>query len=82
VSKKKRGPRKKIVEPLFITKTEIAAHMGIGNIGTIDAWIAEGTFPPPHGRPGRRFAIWLRKHWDAYVETGEWPREAWPKWRR
>lgn len=77
-AKKKRGPRKK-PEPLFITKTEIAAHMGIGNLGTIDGWIAEGSFPPPHSRPGERFAVWLRKHWASYVETGSWPASAWPK---
>jgi predicted DNA-binding transcriptional regulator AlpA len=79
VSKKKRGPGKR-VEPVFVTKSQCAQMMGVGNTATIDAWIAEGTFPPPHSRPGRRFAIWLRKHGEAYVETGEWPREAWPKW--
>lgn len=30
-AKKKRGPRKK-VEPVFITKTEIGQHLGIGNL--------------------------------------------------
>jgi predicted DNA-binding transcriptional regulator AlpA len=77
-SRKKRGPRKK-QEPVFITKTEIANHMGIGSLGTIDDWIAEGGFPPPHSRPGERFAVWRRKHWDAYVETGSWPPSAFPK---
>jgi hypothetical protein len=53
--------------------------MGIGSLGTIDDWIAEGGFPPPHSRPGERFAVWRRKHWDVYVETGSWPPSAFPK---
>lgn len=78
--KRKRGPRKR-VEPLFITKTEIAQHMGLGDLGTLDTWIVNRTFPPPHSQPGERYAVWLRKHWLRYVETGEWPGEAWPTWK-
>lgn len=78
-TKSKRGPRKaRVAEPLFITKTEMAQHLGVGDINTIDTWIANGSFPPPHSRPGERFAVWLRKHWNSYVETGAWPKEAYP----
>lgn len=77
-AKKKRGSRTNVSDPVFITKTEIAAHMGIGNLATIDDWIASGTFPPPHSRPGERFAVWRRKYWNAYVETGEWPPASFP----
>jgi hypothetical protein len=61
---------------LFITKSEIGRALGVKDLRTIDAWIASGTFPPPHSRPGERFAVWLRKHWLVYVETGRWPEEA------
>jgi hypothetical protein len=75
-----RGPRRR-VEPIFITKSEIAQMMSVADTKTIDSWIANGSFPPPHSRPGVRHAVWLRKHWQAYVDTGEWPKEAFPKWR-
>jgi hypothetical protein len=75
---KRRGPRKK-ADPLFITKTEIATHMGLGNLTTINDWIAAGTFPPPHSQPGERYAVWLRRHWQAYVDTGSWPDAAFPR---
>jgi hypothetical protein len=75
--KRKRGPRKK-PDPIFITKTEIATHMGLGNLTTIDDWIVNETFPPPHSRPGERYAVWLRKYWQTYVETGSWPPAAFP----
>jgi hypothetical protein len=81
VSKKPRGPGKH-VEPVFVTKSQIAQMMGVGDTKTIDSWIASGSFPPPHSRPGPRHAVWLRKHWLAYVENGEWPKEAWPEWHR
>ena len=76
----KRGPAKR-VDPLFITKTEISQHLGVGDMSTLDSWIAKSEFPPPHSRPGGRFAVWLRKHWNSYVEHGEWPKEAWPGWK-
>lgn len=79
-SKAKRGPRKK-VEPVFITKTEIGQHLGLGDLDTLDAWIGKSKFPPPHSQPGERYAVWLRKHWQHYVDNGEWPKEAWPTWR-
>lgn len=74
----KRGTRRR-PEATFITKTEIGAALGVGDLSTLDSWIAAGSFPPPHSRPGERFAVWLRKHWQAYVDGGEWPREAWGK---
>ena len=61
--------------PLFITKTELAAHLGC-HIESIERWVAAGTIPPPHSRPGVGHTIWLRRHFDAYVESGEWPRDA------
>ena len=76
-ARKARGSRR-VAEPLFVTKTEIAAHLGVGNLATIDEWIREGSFPPPHSRPGQRFAVWLRKHWNAYVDSGVWPSAAFP----
>jgi hypothetical protein len=27
-----------------------------------------------------RLAVWLRRHWNAYVETGKWPLESFPKY--
>lgn len=78
--KRKRGPGRR-VEPVFITKTEIGTHLGVGNLDTIDTWIGKGQFPPPHSRPGERFAVWLRQHWKFYVDNGEWPKEAWPSWK-
>lgn len=71
---KQRGPKTR-VEPVFISKTEIAAHLGC-DTKTIDEWIKEGTVPRPHSRPGERFAVWRRAHWNTYVETGSWPSEA------
>lgn len=76
--RKTRGPRKK-AESVFITKSEIAQMMSVGNTKTIDSWIAQGTFPPPHSRPGPLHTVWLRKHWQVYVETGMWPKEAFPE---
>jgi hypothetical protein len=76
-AKPQRGPRAK-VDPLFVSKIEMAAHLGVSDASTIEAWVAEGTFPPPHSRPSERFAIWRRSHWNTYVETGSWPREAFP----
>lgn len=68
--------RKRIDEPLFITKTAIAQHYGLGDMQTLDDWIEAGTIPPPHSQPGERYSVWLRKHWDVYVDTGRWPDEA------
>lgn len=75
VKKQGRGPSQKLA-PIFITKKEIAALMSVADTKTIDSWIAKGAFPPPHSRPGERHVVWLRKHWDTYVETGEWPKAA------
>lgn len=76
--KRHRGPSKK-ADPVFVTKAEIAQMMGVGSTKTIDSWVAQGNFPPPHSRPGKLHAVWLRKHWLYYVENGEWPDECFPK---
>lgn len=62
-------------EPVFLTKVELATHLGCA-VRTVDRWIAAGTVPPPHSRPGPQTALWLRRHFTQYVETGAWPKEA------
>lgn len=64
--------------PTFITKAELAHEMGHVDTQTIDSWIARGDFPPPHSNPGINTAVWRRKDFRAYVETGAWPAEAFP----
>ena len=59
----------------FITKAELAIHLGCA-ICTIDGWIAKGTIPGPHSQPGIRHAIWLRRHYVKFRDTGRWPKEA------
>ncbi len=63
-------------DPLFITKSQLAHAMGNVAPATLDDWVKEGTFPPPHSRPGERTAVWLKRHFDAYVASGRWPEEA------
>jgi hypothetical protein len=63
------------MEPDFITKLELARHLCCSTTA-IDDWIEHGTIPYPRSRPGQRHPVWLRRHYKAYVETGEWPREA------
>jgi hypothetical protein len=63
-------------EPDFMTKSQLAYHLGELDPGTLDDWIAEGTFPPPHSRPGTRTAVWLREHYEFYKRHGYWPRES------
>lgn len=75
---KRRGPAKE-PDPIFITKSEMARMMSVGNTSTIDRWVANGTIPPPHSRPGKSHSLWLRKHWLVFVETGKWPNVAFPK---
>lgn len=63
-------------DPDFIGKFELARHLGV-KPQTIDKWImTTQSFPPPHSKPGLRYAIWLRRHYVAYRETGRWPQEA------
>ncbi len=76
-TKKTRGPRKR-AEPLFITKSEIANHLGVGGMATIDKWVKAGEFPPYHSKLGERYFVWLRSHWNHYVATGSWPSSAFP----
>jgi hypothetical protein len=73
-----RGPSKR-VEPAFINKSEIVQHLGLGCPSTINDWIADGTWPPPHSEPGRKYSVWRRPDWNHYVSTGSWPRSAWPE---
>lgn len=70
--------RRSAAPPIFITKSELARTCGPVDTATIDRWVRDGTFPPPHSRPGERTALWLRKHFDQFVETGRWPEEAYP----
>jgi hypothetical protein len=64
-----------IKEPDFISKAELMEHLRC-DWKTIDRWIADGQFPPPHSRPGKKHPLWLRSHYRTFVETGEWPEEA------
>ena len=74
---KAKAPRKSVRgEPIFITKSELAHHLGHVATSTIDGWVRNGTIPPPHSRLGERSAIWLREHFREYVETGRWPESA------
>jgi predicted DNA-binding transcriptional regulator AlpA len=75
-----RGPGKKH-DPLFISKSEIAQLLGVADTKTIDSWVALRRFPPPHSQPGPRHSLWLRKHWQVYVDTGEWPPASFPKYQ-
>jgi hypothetical protein len=71
-----KAPRRKPNEPDFITKSELAYHLG-ADTETIDEWIRKGVIPPPHTRPGERHVIWLRRHYNAFRETRRWPKESW-----
>jgi len=62
----------------FITKSDLARELGV-TLKTLDAFVARGTVPPPHSRPGPRGALWLRAWFDHYVRHREWPREAYPR---
>jgi hypothetical protein len=75
--KRRKGVRK--LESLFMTKSELAFELGNADPKTIDKWVEEGSIPPPHDTPGQRTAIWLRRYFNAYVETGRWPDEAFRK---
>ena len=73
-----KAPKRKLEEPDFITKSELAYHTG-SSTETIDEWVAKGVYPPPRAKPGERHVMWLRRHYMAYKDTGEWPADAWPK---
>jgi predicted DNA-binding transcriptional regulator AlpA len=70
-----RNHRIRQIEPDFITKVELAHHMGCA-VSTIDNWVKEGTIPSPYASPGTRHQVWLRKHYKHFRDTGTWPREA------
>jgi predicted DNA-binding transcriptional regulator AlpA len=72
-AKKRKGAAKQPV--LFITKPQLAQALGV-DPGSIDDWVAAGTFPPPHSRLGDRTVLWRRDYFDHFVEHREWPRES------
>jgi predicted DNA-binding transcriptional regulator AlpA len=61
-------------EPDFMTPGELMHRLGCSP-SALWKWVEEGRIPPPHARIGRR-ALWLRKHYKAFVATGEWPKDA------
>jgi predicted DNA-binding transcriptional regulator AlpA len=63
----------------FITKSQLAHAMGEVDPATIDEWVAAGTFPPPHSRPGERTTVWRRSYYTFYLENGYWPPESFRK---
>ena len=60
----------------FIDKGQLAHELADAAPASIDEWIADGTIPPPHSRPGERKAVWLREHFEYYVKHRQWPAEA------
>jgi hypothetical protein len=60
----------KQVERDFIDRVELAHHLGC-HPRTIERWIAAGLLPPPHYRFSDRHPVWLRRHYKAFVATGE-----------
>lgn len=68
--------RHRLPDPDFINKTVLAHHLGCTTT-SVDNWIAQGSLPAPHSRPGRTHAVWLRAHYEQFRDTGEWPPEAW-----
>jgi hypothetical protein len=73
---KKKRPRG-TGSPTFMNKSEIANELSV-TTEAIDKWIAAGTFPPPHSRPGKHTSLWLRSHYQHFVKHREWPRAAYP----
>lgn len=65
--------------PDWMNATELAHNLGYADTKTLDKWIESGTLPPPRARLGERTRLWLRKHYNEFVATGDWPRDAWPK---
>lgn len=63
-------------KPTFITGAEIAREMCVST-DALYSWVAAAGFPPQRCRPGGRTRLWLRAHWDVFVETGKWPKGAW-----
>ncbi len=74
--KTQRNKKIRSLEPIFINKIELAHHLQC-HVNSIDGWVANGTIPPPHSCPGVKHALWLRRHFTAFVESGVWPGEAW-----
>jgi predicted DNA-binding transcriptional regulator AlpA len=62
----------------FINKSELVRELCVDR-KTLDRRIADGSFPPPHSRVGPRVALWLRKHYQFYVDNRRWPAEAYSR---
>lgn len=45
-------------------------------IGGLEPDFIGGAIPPPRSRPGERHPLWRRSHYWHFVETGEWPKDA------
>lgn len=63
-------------KPAFINGAEMARELGVATV-SLYKWVAEGFFPPQRCRPGACTRLWLRAHWDEFVATGKWPKDAW-----
>jgi predicted DNA-binding transcriptional regulator AlpA len=73
-----KAAERKTITPDFICKTELATHLGC-DIHTINKWVIEGTIPPPHAKLGKRYVVWLRRHYREFLRTGQWPSESYPR---
>lgn len=67
-------------ERVTVTKTEMAHHLNC-DPEVIESSIESHLFPPPKFRPSERKSLWLRSHWQQYLRTGVWPKEAYPSSR-
>lgn len=76
--KRKRGRPKKVRDeaPAFIGGPDLAYHFGITS-QQLTKWIDQGHFPPPWARPGACTRLWQRSHWETFLATSKWPKEAW-----
>lgn len=75
-----RPKKKPLVEPDFLSAPELARRMGVSP-DSIDRWMAKGAFPPPWVYLGTCRRAWRTDHYEAFRATGEWPSEAWKRWR-
>jgi hypothetical protein len=61
----------------FIGLSELAYELHT-TTPTLNRWVLEGRVPPPHSRPGKHSALWLRKHYQHFVNHKECPQAAYP----
>lgn len=75
-TKAARAPRRAEV-PDFISKSEMAEKLRC-SVDAITDWVRDGHYPPPSlcPGPGRQISLWRLDHFLAYLESGEWPDEA------